>query len=222
MERAEVAPWGSRRTTWNAWSSKAKGSPAQDSGRGSTCLLPALHEVVEIRGAASCLFEALGRQDFTNGNSVLILQTVSPNVRMSVTTGLPFAGRVTHPSLCELMQALRASLLFKAVSEKVSPAPALGLPSKAVPHSSVFCSWWNRAGGALPSRRVVCPLPPQAGLQCLGSTMFCALTHQPPFQTALPMISCIRMKMLPHLQPTNRLGCLCPSNPHISSVSGSY
>lgn len=33
--------------------------------------LLALHAVVEMRGPTSCLFEALGRQDFTNGNSVL-------------------------------------------------------------------------------------------------------------------------------------------------------
>lgn len=67
-------------------------------GGGSTCVLPSLHEVVEIRGAESCPFEALGRQDFTNGNSALVLQTVSPDVRMSVTTGflLP-AGQPTPP-----------------------------------------------------------------------------------------------------------------------------
>lgn len=58
-----------------AWSSEAKAALPR-TGMPGPCVevpapLPALHAVVEIRGPTSCLFEALGRQDFTNGNSVL-------------------------------------------------------------------------------------------------------------------------------------------------------
>lgn len=55
--------------------------------------------------------------------------------------------------------------------------------------------------------------PPTLGLQCLGSTRFCALTHPPPFHTALSLISWIRMEMLPSFHPGRRLGSLCPSTP---------
>lgn len=132
-------------------------------GRGSTASHPLCTEVVEIGGAVSCPLEALGRQAFPNGSSVLILRTVSTDVRMSITTGLSAASWAARPSLCKLLQTIQSSLLlFKAVSDKVPPASSplpLVCPRKAAPHT-VFCNWVGQSKRCTSQPRV-CLSPPQ-------------------------------------------------------------
>lgn len=156
---------GSQTAIWNAWSSKSKGSHA---GQGrlkvyrepewSPASCPVCMEVVEKRGAFSCLLEACRGHDSYRWKPSSDFTDCQPRCE-DEHNHWAFAGGATHPSLCKLSQATWSGLLlFKAVSDKVSsslcPERLFLMPPSA--------AGWNEQEAHLPVAGFTASPPQQA------------------------------------------------------------